>query len=89
MSSDLVIGLARESLETMLLVAAPVLGTSLVVGVVVGLFQAVTQLQEMTISFVPKIVATFLALLFAGPWMLGKLALLATAVLENFPAWVR
>ncbi|MCE5333023.1 MAG: flagellar biosynthesis protein FliQ [Desulfobacteraceae bacterium] len=85
MSYEFILGFARQALETMLLVSLPVLGLSMVVGLVISIFQSVTQIQEMTITFVPKIVVTFLALLLFGAWMLGKLTDFLREVITNIP----
>ncbi len=69
MNGPEVVDLARQSIYTMLLVAAPMMIVALVVGVAIALLQALTQVQEMTLVFVPKIVAIFLALLLALPFM--------------------
>lgn len=89
MSSEFIMGLARQAIETTLMVSMPVLLLSLVVGVIISLFQAVTQIQEMTITFVPKIMVTFLAMLFLGGWMMEKMVGLAREILENFPHWIQ
>ena len=60
-----------------------------IVGLLIGLLQALTQIQEMTITFVPKIVVTFLSLLFFGPWMMEKLIGFTREVLINIPFWIR
>ncbi|MGC9964859.1 MAG: flagellar biosynthesis protein FliQ [Syntrophobacteraceae bacterium] len=88
MSYEFVIGFGRQAIETMLFVSLPVLGLSMVVGLIISVFQSVTQIQEMTITFVPKIVITFLALLFFGSWMLGKLAGFLREVIVNIPSLV-
>jgi len=88
MTPDFVIGLARQAIETLLLVSLPALLLSLLVGLVISLFQAVTQIQEMTISFVPKIVVTFLSLLIFGAWMIGKLADFTREMLQMIPQWI-
>lgn len=85
MNYEYVLGFSRQAIETMLLVSLPVLGLSMAVGLVISIFQAVTQIQEMTITFVPKIVITFLALLIFGPWMLGKLTGFLREVILNIP----
>lgn len=64
-------GIANQALYTALLVSAPVLGVALVVGLLISILQATTQLQEMTLSFVPKIVAVFIVIIIFGPWMLN------------------
>jgi flagellar biosynthetic protein FliQ len=85
MSYEFVIGFGRQAIETMLLVSMPILGLSMAVGLVISVFQSVTQIQEMTITFVPKIFITFLALLIFGSWMLGKLAGFLREVILNIP----
>jgi flagellar biosynthesis protein FliQ len=89
MTEDFIIGFARQAIETMLMVSLPVLLVSLVVGVIISLFQSVTQMQEMTITFVPKIVTTFLSLIVFGPWMIEKITGFLREVLVNLPYWVR
>lgn len=88
MTSDFIIGLARQAIETLLLVSLPVLILSLIVGLVISLFQAVTQIQEMTIAFVPKIMVTFLSLLIFGAWMIGKLTDFTREVIQMIPQWI-
>ena len=85
MSYEFVIAFGRQAVETMLFVSLPVLGLSMAVGLLISVFQSVTQIQEMTITFVPKIVVTFLALLIFGSWMLGKLAGFLREVIVNIP----
>jgi flagellar biosynthesis protein FliQ len=89
MTEDFIIGFARQAIETMLMVSLPVLLVSLVVGIIISLFQSVTQMQEMTITFVPKIVTTFLSLIVFGPWMIEKITGFLREVLVNLPYWVR
>lgn len=89
MTFEFVLGFGRQALETMLLVSLPVLLVSLVVGLLVSIFQSVTQIQEMTITFVPKIVVTFLALLLFGSWMMGRLTDFLREVIVNIPNWVK
>lgn len=69
MNSDTVIDIARETISTLLMVSMPLLMVSLIVGVVIALFQALTQIQEMTLTFVPKILAVFTALIFLAPFI--------------------
>lgn len=68
MSQDFVVALGQDAVMTALLVAAPVLGFSLITGLVVSIVQAVTQINEVTLTFVPKILAVFMALALFGPW---------------------
>ena len=70
MTPDGVVGIGREAIETILLVAGPMLILGLVVGLMVSAFQAMTQINEATLTFLPKIVTMFLVLLLAFPWML-------------------
>lgn len=85
MTYEFILGFSRQALETMLLVSLPVLGLSMAVGLLISVFQSVTQIQEMTITFVPKIVVTFVALLIFGSWMLTKMADYLRDVILNIP----
>ena len=89
MTPEYVIGFARHAIEVALLVAAPMLGLALLVGFAVSLFQAVTQIQEMTLVFVPKIVAVMLALVIFSPWMIRTLVGFAARVFMDIPMYVR
>jgi len=89
MTEEFILGFARQALETMLIVSLPTLLVSLIVGVVISIFQSVTQIQEMTITFVPKIVVTFLSLLLFGPWMMGRLVGFTREIFQNIPFWIR
>jgi flagellar biosynthetic protein FliQ len=73
MTPQMVVEIGREALTVTLLIAAPMLGFGLVVGVVISIFQAVTQINEMTLTFVPKILAVAAALLIFLPWMISTL----------------
>jgi len=88
MTPEFVMGLARQSLETLLAVSLPVLLLSLVIGLIISIFQSVTQIQEMTLSFVPKIIVTFLALLLFGSWMMSKLSDFTIEILQNLSHWI-
>lgn len=89
MTPEFVIGFAREAMETTLMIALPMLGVGLGVGLIVSIFQAATQIQEQTLTFVPKIVAIFIALLLAFPWMLDKMVAFTHNILIEFPNWIR
>jgi flagellar biosynthetic protein FliQ len=80
MEQGQVIQVATDAVVTILSVAAPLLGVALVIGVVVSIFQATTQINEQTLAFVPKIVGVFLALLIFGGWMLSSLTDFATRI---------
>lgn len=73
MTPESVMTIGRQALELTLLVSAPLLLTALVIGLVVSIFQAATQINEMTLSFIPKLLGMFAVLIIAGPWMLEML----------------
>ncbi|MEJ2611289.1 MAG: flagellar biosynthesis protein FliQ [Candidatus Thiodiazotropha sp.] len=85
MSSDLALALTNEMLWTAILMAAPVLGLSMLVGLIISIFQVVTQIQEMSLTFVPKILVVALSLIVFGPWMLQTLLRFATSSIANIP----
>ena len=85
MTQDMVVGIARQAIELTLLVSLPLLGTGLFVGLAISIFQAVTQIQEVTLTFVPKIVAMLLGLLFVFPWMMNKIIAFTTELFTNIP----
>lgn len=70
MTQEFVIGIAQKAILVTLKLSAPILGFALITGVLVSLFQAMTQIQELTLALIPKILAVILALLLFGPWML-------------------
>ena len=72
-----------------LMLALPMLGIGLLVGLMVGIFQATTQIQEMTLTFIPKIVAVFIALIVFAPWILGKILDYTTNLITNIPTYIR
>jgi len=71
MTPETVVDIGRQAMELMLYISAPPLLTSLVVGLVIGILQAATQINEQTLSFIPKFIATFAALVLAGSWMIS------------------
>ena len=87
MSGAEVLDVARDAVFTLVLVASPLMLIGLVVGVVISLFQALTQIQEMTLVFVPKILAIFVAMLLMLPWMAdslqGHMARMATRIING------
>jgi flagellar biosynthesis protein FliQ len=89
MTTDLIMGIAAETMKVTLLVSAPVLLVGLVVGLVISIFQAVTQVNEMTLAFVPKIIAVMLALLVAAPWMIDQLVSFTHNLFTNIPNYIR
>jgi flagellar biosynthesis protein FliQ len=88
MDATQVLATGQQGLTLLLMVAAPVLLTVLVVGLVVSIFQAATQINEATLSFVPKIVAAVAVLAFAGPWMVTTLVEYLQRVLRSIPTVV-
>ena len=88
MSGDLVIQLGQEALMTVLIVATPMLGLGLIVGLMVSVFQATTSIQEQTLAFIPKIIAVFVAILVFGPWMLRIMVEYVTNIFINLPQYL-
>lgn len=89
MTPEFVIGFARQSIELTLIIALPMLGVGLGVGVFVSVLQAATQIQEMTLTFVPKIIAVFLALLISFPWIMDKMIAFTQEIFLNFPEYIK
>ncbi|BDT71083.1 flagellar biosynthetic protein FliQ [Comamonadaceae bacterium OS-4] len=88
MNAQTVLTLGQEALLMLLMVSAPVLGAALIVGLLVSLFQAVTQIHEATLAFVPKLLAVIAVFAVAGPWMLTMLVEYIRRMLEAIPASV-
>jgi flagellar biosynthesis protein FliQ len=88
MSTDFIVGIMAETIRITLMISAPVLIVGLVVGVVISLFQAVTQVQEMTLVFVPKIVACLVTLVAVLPWMINTLVSFTHNLLTNIPNYI-
>ena len=84
MSPESVMNIGRSAMETILMVAGPLLLVALVVGLVISIFQAATQINEATLSFIPKLLGIMLTLLLAGPWMLSVLVDYMRQMLSNF-----
>jgi flagellar biosynthetic protein FliQ len=89
MPVEVVLGLVTDALKIALLISAPMLLTALVVGIVISLFQSVTQIQEMTLTFIPKILATFLALVVTLPWMIRTLMDYFSQLFAAIPGMLR
>ncbi len=89
MTIELLNQISRQTFTTILLVGGPVLLVSLVIGLMIALFQAVTSLQEMTLTFVPKIIAVFITLLVALPWMVKVLVGFTESIFNSIPLYVR
>jgi len=88
MSSDLVVQMAREALFMVMLISAPMLGLGMLVGILVSVFQATTQIQEQTLAFIPKILAVFVSILIFGPWMLRLLTDYVRELFVNLPSLI-
>lgn len=89
MTQDMVMGLGKEALWTALKVGAPLMAVSMIVGFVISALQAVTQINEASLAFVPKALASVVVLLFFGPWMLNTLVAYAASIFNNLPAFAR
>jgi flagellar biosynthesis protein FliQ len=85
MSPETVMSIGGRALEITLLLAAPLLVVALVVGLIIGAFQAATQINEQTLSFIPKLLSIALALVVAGPWMLRVLMSYTRELFESIP----
>lgn len=88
MNAQMVLTMGQDALWIILLVSAPVLGVILVVGLLVSLFQAVTQINEATLAFVPKLIAAIAVFALAGPWMLTTLVDYIRRIIESIPSAV-
>ena len=89
MGVDWVIGLGSEAIKVTLLLAAPILTVGLAVGLIVSIFQAVTQIQEMTLTFVPKIIAVMVALIVALPWMIDLIVTYTQELFQSIPMYMK
>lgn len=88
LSEGVILDVAREAFTTIIITAAPALLVSLVIGLIVSIFQTVTSIQEQTLTFVPKIVAVFLTLMLLGGWMLNKMTDFMTKLWNNFSLYI-
>lgn len=89
MTEEIVMRLGQEALKTTAMVAAPMLGAALVVGLIVSIFQAITQINEATLTFVPKMIIIGLVLVLAGPWMIDVMSSYTVGLFENMTMFVR
>lgn len=85
MSQDYIIYIGKEAVYTILLLSGPLLGISLLVGLLISIFQATTQIQEQTLTFVPKIIAVFISLVVFGSWMLNLLVSFTLNLFTQIP----
>ena len=89
MSEDLVMQIAAETLKTMMLIAGPMLIAAMTIGIIVSVLQAITQINEATLTFIPKMIAIILVLVVMAPWMMEVLQGYAGEIFGNFSEWVR
>ena len=89
MTVDEIMAIASNALFLVIKVSAPLLLVSLIVGLVISIFQTVTSIQEQTLTFVPKIVAVFLTMILVGNWMLNQLTNFITDLWSNFSVYIR
>ena len=85
MTPEMIMSLGRQAIEVLIMVAAPLLLVALAVGLVISIFQAATQINEATLSFIPKLLAIFVTLIVAGPWMLSTLTDYFRLMLTSIP----
>ena len=89
MTQAFIIDFAMDSIKTTLLLSAPMLGFGLITGLAVSIFQAVTSIQEITLTFIPKILAVFLAILLFFPWLMQLMMTFTTNIFKNFPEFIQ
>jgi flagellar biosynthetic protein FliQ len=89
MTDELVMRLGQEALKTTAMVSAPLLGSALVIGLIVSIFQAITQINEATLTFVPKMIVIGVVILLAGPWMIEIITVYAQNLFDALPVMVR
>jgi flagellar biosynthetic protein FliQ len=88
MTPETVLTIAQRALEMTMMLAAPLLLVALLIGLLVGIFQAATQINEMTLSFIPKLVGMATAMVIAGPWMLKQLVSYTRMLIESIPSLI-
>ena len=89
MTEDLVLKLGHETMKVTAMVAAPLLVSTLVIGLIVSVIQAITQINEATLTFIPKMIVVGIVILIAGPWMLDMLTHFTAGLFENITMYVR
>ena len=85
MTPELVMNIGRQAIEMTLILSGPMLLAALAVGLIISIFQAATQINEQTLSFIPKLLAMFLVLILAGPWMLQMMVDYIRRLFESIP----
>ncbi|MGE5381128.1 MAG: flagellar biosynthesis protein FliQ [Methylocystaceae bacterium] len=89
MYQDAVLGIATHAIYAALLISMPILGVSLLTGLIISILQATTQIQEQTLAFVPKIIAVFIILIIFGPWMMNVLTDFTVGLFNDIPRLVK
>lgn len=89
MTPDSVVSLGREAIMLTLILALPLLGLGLIVGLTVSIFQSVTSIQEITLTFIPKIIAILTALMIFSPWMMEKITTFTRTLIINIPNYIK
>ena len=89
MSEEMILRLTKQTLETVLLVSAPMLGAGLIVGVIISILQIITSIHDTALAFVPRIVVTFVVFLIVFPWMMGTMVSYTHTLLGSFEPYLR
>lgn len=89
MNQAVLIDLARQTVTLIIMLSTPLLAVTLIIGLIVSIVQAVTQIQEPTLSFVPKMLGVFIALALFGPWMLNTMLVFTANLLASLPRFIR
>lgn len=89
MSEEMILRLAKQTLETVLMLSAPMLGAGLIVGVIISVVQIITSIHDQALAFVPRIIVTFVVFLIVFPWMMGTMVSYTHTLLASFEPYVR
>lgn len=89
MGEELILMLGQETIKTTAILAAPLLGTALIVGLIVSILQAITQINEATLTFIPKIIVIGIVIVLSAPWMIDTMSRFTVGLFENLPTYVR
>ena len=89
MNEDLIVQLGQDALRTTAMLAGPLLISTLVIGLAVSIFQALTQINEATLTFIPKMLVVAIVIILAGPWMMDVMTVYTVNLFENLPTYVR
>jgi flagellar biosynthesis protein FliQ len=89
MSEEMILRLAKHTLETVLIVSAPMLGAGLIVGIIISVVQIITSIHDTALAFVPRIVVTFVIFLIVFPWMMGTMVSYTHTLLASFEPYLR